>query len=81
MSDMNNFLSKNWTIVVWFCALIFGAGSIYSEFTAIKNKADVLDQRLEKKIKVINELETRIIKLEKEVEYEEGYLKGKKEGN
>jgi|TARA_R110001606_G_scaffold398947_2_gene579659 hypothetical protein len=81
MSDMNNFLQKNWSIVVWIVAAIFAAGSIYAEFTAIKSKLSFLEERLDKKIKVIGSLEDRIINLEKEVEFEKGYLQGKKEGH
>ena len=81
MSEVNNFLAKNWSIVVWLVAAVFAAGSIYSEFTAIKSQLSSIEDRLDKKIKVINSLEQRIINLEKEVEYEKGYLQGKKEGN
>mgnify|MGYP000686875562 CR=1 FL=1 len=37
-----------------------------------------LQSKLDKKIKVINELEDRIVDIEKELEYEKGYLEGKK---
>jgi len=81
MSEVNNLLQKNWSIVVWLVAAVFAAGSIYAEFTAIKSQLSSIEDRLDKKIKVINSLEQRIINLEKEVEYEKGYLQGKKEGN
>jgi len=81
MSEVNNFLQKNWSIVIWLVAAVFAAGSIYAEFTAIKSQLSSIEDRLDKKIKVINSLEQRIINLEKEVEYEKGYLQGKKEGN
>jgi hypothetical protein len=81
MSEMNNFLAKNWSIVVWLVAAVFAAGSIYAEFTAIKSELVSVGSRLDKKITVIDGLEKRIINLEKEVEYEKGYLQGKKEGN
>jgi len=81
MSEVNNFLSKNWTIVVWFVAAVFAAGGIYSEFSSLKNQVDVLEDRLSKKIQIINGLESRVIQLEKDIEYEKGYLQGKKEGN
>ena len=79
MSEMNNFLQKNWSIVVWLVAAVFAAGSIYAEFTAIKSELISVISRLDKKITVIDGLEKRIINLEKEVEYEKGYLQGKKE--
>ena len=81
MSEVNNFLAKNWSIVVWLVAAVFAAGSIYAEFTAIKSELVSVGSRLDKKITVIDGLEKRIINLEKEVEYEKGYLQGKKEGN
>ena len=81
MSEVNNFLAKNWSIVVWLVAAVFAAGSIYAEFTAIKSELVSVGDRLDKKITVIDGLEKRIINLEKEVEYEKGYLQGKKEGN
>ena len=81
MSEMNNFLQKNWSIVVWLVAAVFAAGSIYAEFTTIKSELIFIGNRLDKKIIVIDGLEKRIINLEKEVEYEKGYLQGKKEKN
>jgi len=81
MSEVNNLLQKNWSIVVWMVAAVFAAGSIYAEFTAIKSQLSSIEDRLDQKIIVIDGLEKRIINLEKEVEYEKGYLQGKKEGN
>jgi hypothetical protein len=81
MSEVNNFLQKNWSIVVWLVAAVFAAGSIYAEFTTIKSELVSVRGRLDKKIIVIDGLEKRIINLEKEVEYEKGYLQGKKEKN
>ena len=81
MSEMNNFLQKNWSIVIWLVAAVFAAGSIYAEFTTIKSELVSVRGRLDKKITVIDGLEKRIINLEKEVEYEKGYLQGKKEKN
>ena len=81
MSDLNSFVQKNWSIVVWLVAAVFAAGSIYAEFTAIKSQLSSIEDRLDQKIIVIDGLEKRIINLEKEVEYEKGYLQGRKEGN
>ena len=50
MSEINNFLFKNWTVVVWFVAAVFAAGGIYSEFASLKNEVVVLEERLGKKI-------------------------------
>ena len=42
-------------------------GIAYSQIGQLDEDIKVLDQRLEKKIKVINESEDRIVELEKEI--------------
>tara|TARA_R110001592_G_scaffold103754_1_gene292127 strand:+ start:462 stop:704 length:243 start_codon:yes stop_codon:yes gene_type:complete len=76
--SVNKFLANNWSVVVVVLGAIFTAGSIFSEFTALKSELSTVHERLDKKIKVISALETRIIDIEKELEYEKGYLEGKK---
>jgi uncharacterized small protein (DUF1192 family) len=78
-SGANQFLAKNWSIVIWFVVAVFTAGGIFAEFTSLKTEVEILNERLDKKIKLIGELEDRILALEKEVEFEKGYLKGKEE--
>ena len=75
--NVNKFLANNWSIVVGLLAAIFTAGSIFAEFTALKQELTTVHERLDKKIKVINELEDRIIEIEKELQYEKGFLEGK----
>jgi sensor domain CHASE-containing protein len=75
--NINKFLSNNWSILVGLLAAIFTAGTLFSEFTALKNELQTVHERLDKKIKVINELEDRLIDIEKELQYEKGYLEGK----
>lgn len=75
--NVNKFLSNNWSIVVGFLAACFTAGSIFAEFTALKQELTTVHERLDKKIKVINELEDRIVDIEKELQYEKGFLEGK----
>lgn len=75
--NVNKFLENNWSIVVGILAAIFTAGSIFAEFTALKQELTTVHERLDKKIKVINELEDRIIEIEKELQYEKGFLEGK----
>lgn len=75
--NVNKFLANNWSIVVGVLAAIFTAGSIFAEFTALKQELTTVHERLDKKIKVINELEDRIIEIEKELQYERGFLEGK----
>jgi hypothetical protein len=74
---INKFLSNNWSIIVGLLAAIFTAGTLFSEFTALKNELNTVHERLDKKIKVINELEDRLVDIEKELQYEKGYLEGK----
>ena len=77
--NLNKFLANNWSIVVGLPAAIFTAGTLFSEFTALKAELTTVHERLDKKIKVINELEDRIIDIEKELQYEKGKEDGKKE--
>ena len=76
-NSINKFLTNNWSIVVGLLAAIFTAGTLFSEFTALKNELSTVHERLDKKIKVINELEDRIVDIEKELQYEKGFLEGK----
>ena len=75
--NINKFLSNNWSIIVGLLAAIFTAGTLFSEFTTLKTELQTIHERLDKKIKVINELEDRIIDIEKELQYEKGYIEGK----
>ena len=75
----NKFLVNNWSVVVGLLAAIFTAGTLFAEFTALKSELTTVHERLDKKIKVINGLEDRIIEIEKGLQYEKGYLEGKKD--
>ena len=75
--SINSFLAKNWSMVVGLLAAIFTAGAIFAQFTALQVELTTLHERLDKKIKVINQLEDRIVDIEKELQYEKGYLEGK----
>lgn len=76
--NVNKFLANNWSIVVGLLAAIFTAGSIFAEFTALKQELTTVHERLDKKIKVINDLEDRIVDIEKELQYEKGLQDGRK---
>jgi uncharacterized protein YybS (DUF2232 family) len=64
-------ISKNLEIsignIIWMIGIIFTMGIAYSQIGQLDEDIKVLEQRLEKKIKVINENEDRIIELEKDL--------------
>ncbi len=75
MSSSNNgFIIKNWQIILWFVIAVFTAGGVFSEFTSVKTELSIVHDRLDNKVKVINELEDRVIDIEKQLEYERGLL-------
>ena len=75
--NVNKFLANNWSIVIVLLGAIFTAGTIFAEFTALKTELSTVHERLDKKIKVINQLEDRIIDIEKELQYEKGLIDGR----
>lgn len=74
----DTFLKNNLSIVLSFLVAVFTAGGIFAEFTAIKNELTMVHERLDKKIVVINKLEDRILEIEKQLEYERGFIDGTK---
>jgi CII-binding regulator of phage lambda lysogenization HflD len=73
-SSNNGFIIKNWQIILWFVIAVFTAGGVFSEFTSLKTELTIVHERLDKKVKVINELEDRLIDIEKQLEYERGLI-------
>ena len=73
-SSSNGFIIKNWQIILWFVIAVFTAGGVFSEFTSVKSELTMVHDRLDKKVKVINELEDRLIDIEKQLEYERGLI-------
>ena len=73
-SSNNGFIIKNWQIILWFVIAIFTAGGVFSEFISVKTELSIVHDRLDNKVKVINELEDRLIDIEKQLEYERGLL-------
>lgn len=71
------FIKNNLSIVISFVVAIFTAGGIFSEFTSLKNELSLVHERLDKKIIVINKLEERILKIEKQNEFERGFIEAK----
>ena len=53
--------------IIWIIGIIFTMGIAYSQIEQLGEDIKVLEQRLEKKIKIINENEDRIVELEKEL--------------
>lgn len=53
--------------IIWIVGIIFTMGIAYSQIAQLDEDILVLDKRLDKKIKIINECEDRIIELEKEL--------------
>ena len=68
----DTFIKNNLSIVITFLVAVFTAGGVFAEFTALKNEIRTVHERLDKKIKVINSLEDRILNIELEREYEKG---------
>ena len=68
----DTFIKNNLSIVITFLVAVFTAGGVFAEFTALKNEIRTVHERLDKKIRVINSLEDRILSIELEREYEKG---------
>ena len=64
-------IQKDFTIsignIIWIIGIIFTMGIAYSQIGQLGEDIVVLERRLEKKIKVINELDEKINKLEIEL--------------
>jgi len=64
MEQIKALVSNN---VIPLITFIFVCGSFYNEMKTLTNNQKILDQRLDKKIKIINELQDKIVDLEKKV--------------
>lgn len=64
-------ISKNLEIsignIIWIIGIIFTMGIAYSQIGQLEEDIVVLEKRLEKKIKIINETDDKISKLEIEL--------------
>tara|TARA_R100001198_G_C5224697_1_gene205670 strand:+ start:1551 stop:1769 length:219 start_codon:yes stop_codon:yes gene_type:complete len=64
-------MQKDFTIsignIIWIIGIIFTMGIAYSQIGQLDEDIKVLEQRLEKKIKIINKLDEKINKLELEL--------------
>jgi len=53
--------------IIWIIGIIFTMGIAYSQIAQLSDDIEVVEARLEKKIKLVNECEDRIVELEKEL--------------
>jgi len=53
--------------IIWIVGIIFTMGIAYSQIAQLEEDIKVLEQRLEKKIKVINQNGNKIVDLEKQL--------------
>ncbi len=53
--------------IIWIMGIIFSMGMAYSQIAQLGEDIKILESRLEKKIKIINENEDRIVELEKDL--------------
>ena len=53
--------------IIWIIGIIFTMGVAYSQIAQLEEDLQVLENRLEKKIKILNENEDRIVEIEKEL--------------
>ena len=71
------FVKNNLSVVISFVVAVFTAGGIFAEFTSLKDEIHLVHDRLDEKIVVINRLEGRLLEIEKQLEYERGFLEAK----
>ena len=74
----DTFVKNNLSVVISFVVAVFTAGGIFAEFTALKDEIHLVHERLDEKIIIIDRLETRLLEIEKQLEYERGFLDARK---
>ena len=79
MKETAETLKNNWQSILWIGGVIFAMGSLYAEYKYLHAELDNVEDRLDKKIKVINDNTERINNVEKHLRYEDGFNKGKKD--
>lgn len=75
---LGEFLGRYWSILLWIVTGVFAAGGLYSQFSALESHVLTIEGRLDKKVRVINDLEARIQELEKKEAYLEGFTEGRR---
>jgi len=61
----DTFIKNNLSVVISFIAAVFAAGSIFSEFTALKDELHLVHERLDEKVLIMEKIENRLMELEK----------------
>ncbi len=74
----DSFVKNNLSVVISFVVAVFTAGGIFAEFTALKDEIHLVHERLDEKIIIIERIEARLLDVEKQLEYERGFLDAKK---
>jgi len=60
-------LTLNIGNIIWIIGIIFTMGIAYSQIAQLSDDIEVIEARLEKKIRLINECQDRIVDLEKDL--------------
>jgi predicted nucleic acid-binding Zn-ribbon protein len=60
-------LTLNIGNIIWIIGIIFTMGIAYSQIAQLSDDIEVIEARLEKKIKLINDCQDRIVDLEKDL--------------
>lgn len=60
-------LTLNIGNIIWIIGIIFTMGIAYSQIAQLSDDIEVIEARLEKKIRLINECEDKIVELEKDL--------------
>jgi hypothetical protein len=72
----DTFVKNNLSVVISFVVAVFTAGGIFAEFTALKDEIHLVHDRLDEKIIIIDR--PRLLEIEKQLEYERGFLDARK---
>lgn len=76
----SKWIKDNWAQLTGIIAFVFALGVIYAEFKYIEERQNQLEDRLNKKIKVIYQNVNEIDDLKAFHEWEKGYNKGLEDG-
>lgn len=60
-------LTLNIGNIIWIIGIIFTMGIAYSQIAQLSDDIEVIEARLEKKIRLINECEDKIVELQKDL--------------